>query len=194
MYGPSALRSVRQDCPASILSYGLLTCKLSRNVLATLWRDKLQETFHSVIYPAMAKVIARQVARAVAESRIRSYFSCNLSRNDFGRCRVCHTVKCFVQLVPPQCRQNIARQVARNISQCSSAFSLRCKRSRSIKELRNDFPQWPRESWGKRQSQLSRGQFEENRFKGERLLRRLTDNLSNILFAFAFLAVNNLDV
>ena len=29
---------------------------------------------------------------------IRFYFSCNLSRNDFGRCRVCYTVKCFVQL------------------------------------------------------------------------------------------------
>ena len=49
--------------------------------------------------------------------------SCHLSRNDFGRCRVCYTVKCFVQLVPPQCRQNIARQVARNISQCNSALT-----------------------------------------------------------------------
>ena len=49
---------------------------------------------------------------------------CHLSRNDFGRCRVCYTVKCFVQLVPPQCRQNIARQVARNISQCNSDFTM----------------------------------------------------------------------
>ena len=58
--------------------------------------------------------------------------SCSLSRNDCGRCRVCHTVKCFVQLVPPQCRQNIARQVARNISQCNSAF---CLPSNDVRDL-----------------------------------------------------------
>ena len=94
------------------------------NVLATLWRDKLHETFHSVTYPATAKIVARQVARAVAESRInlKFYFSCNLSCNDFGPCRVYYTVKCSEQLVPPQCRENIARQVARKISQCNSAF------------------------------------------------------------------------
>ena len=45
--------------------------------------------------PSTAKIVARQVARAVAESRIKFYFSCNLSRNDFGRCRKCYTVKCF---------------------------------------------------------------------------------------------------
>ena len=180
----------------------------------------MHETFHSVTYPETAKIVARQVARAVTESRIRFYFpcnlsrkdfgrcrvcytgifratcpatvspkhcetsctkhfisvvivvlvvvvvvvvfiwrkfnytiikctshifdmndnnrkieskftykirfysSCNLSRKDFGRCRVCYTVKYFVQLVPPQCRQNIARQVARNISQCNSAFTV----------------------------------------------------------------------
>ena len=88
-----------------------VSCNLSRNVLATLWRDKLNETFHSVTYPATAKIVVRQVARAIAESsaKVKFYFSCNLSRNDFGRCRVCYTVKCFVQLGPPQCRQNIAR-------------------------------------------------------------------------------------
>ena len=101
----------------------LLHCNLSRNVLATLWRDKLHETFHSITYPATAKIVARQVARKVELNSTFGNGSCNLSRNDFGRCRVCYTVKCFVQLVPPQCRQNIARQVARNISQCNSAFS-----------------------------------------------------------------------
>ena len=50
------------------------------NVLATLWWDKLHEMFHSVTYPATAKIDARQVATAVAESRIKFYFSCNLSR------------------------------------------------------------------------------------------------------------------
>ena len=99
-----------------------VSCNLSRNVFATLWRDKLHETFRSVTYPATAKIVARQVARAVAENRMKFYCSCNLSRNDFGRCWVCYTVKCFVQLVPPPCRQNIARQVARNISQCNSAL------------------------------------------------------------------------
>ena len=46
-------------------------CNLSRNVLATLWRYKLHETFHSVTYPATAKIVAKQVARAVAEGRIK---------------------------------------------------------------------------------------------------------------------------
>ena len=59
---------------------------LSRNVLATLWCDKLQEKFHSATYLAKAKIVARQVARAVAESRSKGAvtlgnFSCNLSRN-----------------------------------------------------------------------------------------------------------------
>ena len=89
---------------ARFVTLGNDSCNLSRNVLATLWRDKLHETFHSVKYPAKAKIVARKVARAVAESRIKFYFSCNLSCSDFGRCRACYTVKCFVQLVPPQCR------------------------------------------------------------------------------------------
>ena len=42
-----------------------VSCNLSRNVLAILWRDKLHETFHSVTYPATAKIVARQVARKV---------------------------------------------------------------------------------------------------------------------------------
>ena len=99
------------------------SCNLSRNVLATLWLDKLHETFHSVTCPATAKIVAKQVARVVAESRIEFYFLCNLSRNDFGRYRVCYTVKCFLQLIPPQCRQNIARQVARTVAQCNSALN-----------------------------------------------------------------------
>ena len=96
----------------------------ARPTLRNFWWDKLHETFHSVTYPATTKIVARQVARAVAESRIKFYFSCNLSRNDFGRCRLCYTVKCFVQLAPAQCCQNIARQVARNVSQCNSALTL----------------------------------------------------------------------
>ena len=99
---------------------------LSRNVLATLWRDKLHETFHSVTYPATAKIVGRQLATAVAETRIKFYLSCN----DFGRCRVCDTVKCFVQLVP--------RQVARNISQCNSVLNNRnrCKNlSKKLNEV-----------------------------------------------------------
>ena len=36
----------------------------------------------SIAYPATAKTVARQVSRAVAESRIKFYFSCNLSRNN----------------------------------------------------------------------------------------------------------------
>ena len=84
-------------------------------VLATLWRDKLHEAFHNLTYPATAKIVLRQVARAVAESRMKFYFSCNLPRNDFGRRRICYTVKCFVHLIPPQCRENIATQVSRNV-------------------------------------------------------------------------------
>ena len=77
-------------------------------------------SFHGVTYPATAKIVARQVARKVELNSTFGNGSCNLSRNDFGRCRVC-----FVQLVPPQCRQNIARQVARNISQCNSALRIK---------------------------------------------------------------------
>ena len=54
-----------------------VSCNLSRNVLAILWRDKLHEIFHSVTYPTTAKIVARQVARTVAKSRIKFYFSCN---------------------------------------------------------------------------------------------------------------------
>ena len=35
---------------------------------------QVHETFHRVTYPATAKIVARQVARAVAESRIKFYF------------------------------------------------------------------------------------------------------------------------
>ena len=78
----------------------------------------------SVTYLATAKICARQVARKVGLNSTFGNGSCNLSRNEFDRCKVCYTVKCFVQLVPPQCRQNIAGQVARDISQCNSAFSV----------------------------------------------------------------------
>ena len=78
----------------------------------------------TLTYPATAKIVARQVARKVEPNSTFGNGSCNLSRNDFGRCRVSYTVKCFMQLVPPQCRQNIARQVARNISQCNSSFKV----------------------------------------------------------------------
>ena len=68
----------------------LLHCEMFRaTCLAMFWRH----CGGYVTYPATAKIVARQVARAIAESRIRFYFSCNLSRNDFGRCRVCYTVK-----------------------------------------------------------------------------------------------------
>ena len=99
--------------------------------LAMFWRHRggtsCTKTFHSVTYPATAKIVARQVARKVELNSIFGNGSCNLSRNDLGRCRVCYTVKCFVELAPPQCRQNIARQVARNNSQCNSAFSCDCR-------------------------------------------------------------------
>ena len=86
----------------------------------TLWRDKLHEKFYNVTYPATVKFVARQVARKVEPNSTFGNGSCNLSRNDFGRCRVFNMNA--MQLVPPPCRQNIARQVARNISQCNSAF------------------------------------------------------------------------
>ena len=49
----------------------------------------MHETFNSVKYPATAKIVARQVARAVAESRIKFYFSCS----NLGPSMVCYTVK-----------------------------------------------------------------------------------------------------
>ena len=70
-----------------------VSCNLSRLVFATLWRDKLHETFHSVTYHATAKIVARQVARKVELNFTFGNGSFNLSRVDFGRCRVCCTVK-----------------------------------------------------------------------------------------------------
>ena len=111
-----------------------VSCNLSRNVLATLWRDKLHETFHSMTYLATAKIVARQVARKVELNSTFGNGSCNMSRKDFGRCRVCYTVKCFLHLVPPQCRQNIARQGIRNISECNDAL----KKTLILKQKQHD--------------------------------------------------------
>ena len=95
--------------------------------LAMFWRHcggtSCSKQFHSITYLATAKIVARQVARKVGLSSTFGNGSCNLSCNDFARCKVYYTLKCFVQLVPPQCRQNIARQVARNISQRNSAHT-----------------------------------------------------------------------
>ena len=104
----------------------LLHCEMFRaTCLAMFWQHcggtRCMKHF-SVTYPATAKIVARQVSRKVAPNSTFSNGSCNLTRNDFGRCMVCYTVKCFLQLVSSQCRQNIARQVARNISQRNSAF------------------------------------------------------------------------
>ena len=117
-YGNGSSNLSRNDFGRCKVCYTVnVSCNLSRHSVAKTLRDKLHETFHSVTYPAMAKIVARQVARKVEPNSTYGNGSSNLSRNDFGRCRVSYTVKCFVQLVPPQCRQNIARQVARNISQ-----------------------------------------------------------------------------
>ena len=99
------------------------SCNLSCNVLATLWRDKLHETFHSVTYPATAKIVARQVAPKVELNSTFGNGSCNLSYNDFSRFRVCYIVKCFLQLVPPQCRQNrhCEASCTKDFIVCSSA-------------------------------------------------------------------------
>ena len=43
------------------------TLKCFAQLVSILWRDKLHETFHSITYPATAKIVARHVARAVAE-------------------------------------------------------------------------------------------------------------------------------
>lgn len=83
----------------------LLHCEMFRtNCLAMFWGYKLHQKFHSVTYPATGKIAARQVAREVAVSRIKSYFSCNLSRNDLGR-RICYTeiVSCELS------RHNVAK-------------------------------------------------------------------------------------
>ena len=59
--------------------------------------------FEQDVTQCSGDIVAGQVARKV---ELNSTFGngscklpCNLSRNNFGRCRVCYTVKCFVQLV-----------------------------------------------------------------------------------------------
>ena len=106
---------------------------MSRNVLATLWWDKLHETFHSVTYRATTKIVARQVARKVELNStfyLRQLLLQLVSQRFWPLQGMlhkwhCYDVKCFVQLVPPHYRQNIARQVARSSSRRNSAFS-RC--------------------------------------------------------------------
>ena len=66
-----------------------LSCNLCRSVLGTLWRDKLQETISQCNIPC------RQVARKVELNSTFGNGTCNLSRNNFGLCRVCNTVKCM---------------------------------------------------------------------------------------------------
>ena len=104
-----------------------VSCNLSRNVLATLWRDKLHKTFHSVTYPETAKIVARQVSRKVKLYSTFGNGSCKLSHNEFSRCRVCYIVKCFVQLVPPQCCQNrhCEASCTKHFTVCSSARTTR---------------------------------------------------------------------
>ena len=58
----------------------LLHCERFRATCLTMfWRccggTSCTKKFHSVTYLATATIVARQVARAVAESRIKSYFS-----------------------------------------------------------------------------------------------------------------------
>ena len=110
-----------------LLVVALLGC-LRLNLLNTFTKNKLKKkkkrkhfkrgeflgspfTGYGPAYPGTAKIVARQVARAVAEKRIEFYFSSNLCCNDFGHCRVCYTLKCFVQLILPQCRQDIASKL-----------------------------------------------------------------------------------
>lgn len=82
--------------PKGAVTLRNVSCNLPSNVLATLWRGRLHETSHSVAsYPAMAKIVAKQVPRALAKKRIKLYCSSKLSRNDFGCCRVPYTVKLF---------------------------------------------------------------------------------------------------
>ena len=96
----------------------------------SFWRHRRETSWmrqvHSVTYPATAKIVAWKVAEAVAESRIiyKFYFSCHLSRNDFGRFRVCYTTQCLVQLASQRCRQNVARLLARNLLQYNSACTM----------------------------------------------------------------------
>ena len=106
----------------------LLHCEMFRaTCLAMFWRHcggtSYTKQFHSVTFPAAAKIVAWQVARKVGLNSTFGNGSCNLSRNNFGLCKACYTVKFLLQLVPPQRRQDIARQVARNISQCNSTFT-----------------------------------------------------------------------
>ena len=52
--------------------------------------------FHSVTFPATAKIVARQVGRKVGLNSIFGNGSSNLSRNNFGLCKICYTVKFFL--------------------------------------------------------------------------------------------------
>ena len=60
-------------------------CNLSCTVLATLWQDKLHEAFHNVTYPAMTKIVVRQVQKVEVNSTFGNS-SCYLSHNNFSEC------------------------------------------------------------------------------------------------------------
>ena len=84
----------------------LLHCEMFRaTCLAMFWRHcggtGCKKQFHSVTYPATAKIVARQNARKVElNSNIATALATCLA-TIFGRCRACYTVKYFVGATCP---------------------------------------------------------------------------------------------
>ena len=107
----------------------LLHCEMFRvTCLAMFWWNcggkNGHKTFHSVTYPATAKIVMTKVARAVAKVELSSTFRSTCLAMILAVAGYVRLWNCFVQFVPPQCRQNIVRQVAQNISQCNSTLSV----------------------------------------------------------------------
>ena len=91
-----------------------MTLRSSRSAL----RDKLHETLHERSHLATrneAESCFKSLQKVERCSTFRNGF-CNLSRNGFGRCKLCN-VSCNFS------RNGVARQVARKIAQSDSAFS-----------------------------------------------------------------------
>ena len=79
--------------------------------LAMFWRHcggtSCTKQFQSVTFPATAKIVARQVARKVGLNSTFGHGSYNLSRNNFGLCKVCYTEIFFMQLVARTLREKL---------------------------------------------------------------------------------------
>ena len=111
----SEVRAIRKLLPQGTVTLCNVSYNFSRNALGDNLYEKLNKTTGRVTAQRSGKLL-----EVVAESRVVFYFPqrflqlvsqrisgrvfYNLTRNVFGRCKVCYTLQCFVRLVSQRVR------------------------------------------------------------------------------------------